>query len=71
MPWLARRTESRATLTIKLPDGREKEYVGRVTLVGQEVDTVNGQILVWAEIDNATGELKSGLSGRLRIAARK
>ncbi|MBL8850652.1 MAG: HlyD family efflux transporter periplasmic adaptor subunit [Planctomycetaceae bacterium] len=64
-------TQSRATLTIELPDGRTRDYVGQLTLVGQEVDSVNGQILVWAEIDNAAADLKSGMSGRLRISTRK
>lgn len=65
------RTDARAKFAVRMPDGRLKDFDGQVTFVGQEVDPVNGQILVWVEIDNSAGELKSGLAGRLTIAAGK
>lgn len=58
-----------ARFTVSTADGRTREYPGEVALVGQEVDPVNGQILVWVELDNAAHELKSGMSGRLTITA--
>lgn len=62
------RTELPARFTVQTAEGRSKDHAGRVTFVGQEVDPVNGQILVWVEIDNSNGELKAGLPGRLTIA---
>ena len=64
------RTEAAATFTLRTAEGRSQPYPARVTFVGQEVDPVNGQILVWAEIDNSRGELKSGLPGRLTISTK-
>jgi hypothetical protein len=56
-----------ARFTVPTADNRARDYTGEVAFVGQEVDPVNGQILVWVEIANTAGELKSGMSGRLTI----
>jgi macrolide-specific efflux system membrane fusion protein len=43
-------------------------FVGRVAFVSPEVDPLNGQVRVWAEIDNHEGQLRPGLAGELVIA---
>lgn len=64
------RADDPATLSVKRPDGTTRDYRGRITFVAQEVDPVNKQVLVWAEIDNSSNELRSGISGRLAIKVR-
>ena len=46
---------------------REPPARGRLTFVSPEVNPVNGQVRLWAEIDNADGRLRQGLSGTLVI----
>lgn len=65
------RAEDPVTLSIKRPDGTVRDYRGRVTFVAQEIDPVNKQVLVWAAIDNSSGELRAGASGRLVITVRE
>lgn len=42
-------------------------YTGRVAVVSPEVDPLNGQVRIWAEIDNKDGRLRPGLAGSLVI----
>jgi macrolide-specific efflux system membrane fusion protein len=41
--------------------------VGNIAFVSPEVDPLNGQVRVWAEIDNREGRLRPGLAGTLTI----
>ena len=43
-------------------------FTGKVTFVNPEVDPLNGQVRVWAEIENRDGRLRPGLTGSLTIA---
>jgi macrolide-specific efflux system membrane fusion protein len=45
------------------------EYEGRITFVSPEVNPVNGQVRIWAEVKNADGALRPGMSGSLIVAA--
>ncbi len=54
-------------LTVRLGD-EQMEYSGRIVLVSPEVDPVNGQVRVWAEIDNHDLRLRPGLHGSMTIA---
>jgi len=43
------------------------EFPGKIVFVSPEVDPVNGQVRLWAEVENRTGALRPGLHGTLLI----
>ncbi|MCE9605189.1 MAG: HlyD family efflux transporter periplasmic adaptor subunit [Planctomycetia bacterium] len=43
-------------------------FVGKLVFVSPEIDPVNGQIRVWAEIENRNHELRPGERGTLELA---
>lgn len=48
--------------------GAEREpFTGKLTFVSPEIDPVNGQIRVWAEIENRNQALRPGERGRLEL----
>lgn len=55
------------TIAVDVPGKGQKEFAGKVTFVSPEVNPVNGQTRVWAEIDNKEGLLKPGLRPRMTI----
>jgi multidrug efflux pump subunit AcrA (membrane-fusion protein) len=57
----------KVTLTVEL-DGRKVEFPGEVVFVSPEIDPVNGQVRIWAEIDNANLQLRPGLHGSMTIS---
>ncbi|MCY2966253.1 MAG: HlyD family efflux transporter periplasmic adaptor subunit [Planctomycetota bacterium] len=67
----ARQIEEGMAAHFELPEkGRPgKEFRGVVTFVSPEIDPVNGQVLVWAEIDNPGPRhgLKPGIRGILAV----
>ncbi len=56
-----------ATLTVDI-DGQPTEFTGTVTFVSPEVDPVNGQVRIWAEVDNPEFKLRPGLHGSMIIS---
>jgi macrolide-specific efflux system membrane fusion protein len=56
----------RAKLSVTL-DGKSQEFVGKIVFVSPEIDPVNGQVRVWAEIDNPQLTLRPGLHGSMAI----
>lgn len=42
-------------------------YVGRITFVHPEVNPVNGQVRLWAEMENRDGALRPGMQGTLTV----
>jgi macrolide-specific efflux system membrane fusion protein len=58
---------SEATLEIDLPDHPNSKFTGKLTFVSPEVNPVNGQVRVWAEIENRDMLLRPGLQARLVI----
>lgn len=56
----------RAKLSVTL-DGKPQEFVGKIVFVSPEIDPVNGQVRVWAEIDNPQLSLRPGLHGSMAI----
>jgi RND family efflux transporter MFP subunit len=56
----------RAKLSVTL-DGTPQEFVGKIVFVSPEIDPVNGQVRVWAEIDNPQLTLRPGLHGSMTI----
>ena len=59
-----------ARLKVDLPGKPGSEFVGAVVFVSPEVDPVNGQARVWAEVENPDGLLRPGLRASLTIAPR-
>jgi macrolide-specific efflux system membrane fusion protein len=57
-------------LTVKLSekDKDTAEFDGVIVFVHPELDPVNGQVRVWAEVDNADLNLRPGLHGSMVIA---
>lgn len=54
-----------------LPENKAQSYAAKITFVSPEANPVNGQVRVWAEIDNTAGILRAGQVGRLEIVAAK
>jgi multidrug efflux pump subunit AcrA (membrane-fusion protein) len=44
-----------------------KTYQGRLAFVSPEIDPVNRQVRIWAELDNSNHELRAGQQGRLEL----
>jgi len=57
------------TLSVDLPGKPRKEFTGKVVFVSPEIDPVNGQTRVWAEVENKHLVLRPGQHGSLRIDA--
>jgi macrolide-specific efflux system membrane fusion protein len=57
----------RATLTVDLPGRGAGEFEGAVVFVSPEVNPVNGQVRIWAEVENSELLLRPGLQGVLTV----
>lgn len=55
------------SLRVDLPGRPATEFTGKVVFVSPEIDPVNGQARVWAEVENKDLALRPGLHGSLRI----
>jgi macrolide-specific efflux system membrane fusion protein len=55
------------TLTVDLPGKPGAEFSGKLAFVSPEINAVNGQVRVWAEIENAGFELRPGNQGTMVI----
>ncbi|MEX0977426.1 MAG: HlyD family efflux transporter periplasmic adaptor subunit, partial [Pirellulales bacterium] len=53
-------------LTVKQGD-QAAQYAGKIVFVSPEIDAVNGQVRVWAEIENRDLQLRPGLHGSMVI----
>lgn len=58
---------SRVTLQLDAAENLSRTFSGKLTFVSPEVDPVNGQVRVLAEIDNSGEELKPGLHATMLI----
>jgi RND family efflux transporter MFP subunit len=56
-------------LTVRLPGAEGQLFPGGIVYVNPEVDPVNGQIRIWAEIENSDHRLRPGLVGSMKILA--
>jgi macrolide-specific efflux system membrane fusion protein len=54
-------------LEVELSGGKAQVYVGKVTFVSPEANPINGQVRLFAEIDNRDGRLRAGSLARLLI----
>jgi macrolide-specific efflux system membrane fusion protein len=59
----------RVTLTVDLPGKPGAIFDGSVVFVSPEVNPVNGQVRVWAEVENPKLLLRPGIRGSLAIHA--
>lgn len=60
-----------AMLMVDTGDKTPRKYEGRLVFVSPEIDPVNGQVRVWAEIDNSNLTLRPGQTGTLVISPAK
>jgi RND family efflux transporter MFP subunit len=54
-------------LIVQLNDQKTATYAGKLAFVSPEIDPVNGQVRIWAEIENEDLKLRPGLHGSLVI----
>ena len=55
------------TLQVNLANRRSKSFSGKIVFVHPEIDPVNGQMRVWAEIQNREGWLRPGMRATMSI----
>ena len=53
------------------PGDRVADFHGHIVYVSPEVHPVNGQVRIWAEVDNPRLELRPGTRGLLTVDLRK
>jgi macrolide-specific efflux system membrane fusion protein len=58
---------SPVTIAMELPGKGQMTFPGKIVFVSPEISPVNGQVRVWAEVDNKDGLLKPGLRPRMTI----
>lgn len=57
------------TLHVDLGDRDRGDFRGEIVFISPEIDPVNGQVRVWAEVENRGQLLRPGLAGSLAIHA--
>ncbi len=57
------------TLTVDLPGRPKQIFPGKLVFVSPEVNPVNGQVRVWAEIENRDRLLRPGLKASMEITS--
>jgi macrolide-specific efflux system membrane fusion protein len=55
------------SLVVDIPGAPKTEFTGKITFISPEVNPVNGQFRVWAEIENRDQLLRPGLQGSMTI----
>jgi macrolide-specific efflux system membrane fusion protein len=53
------------SVTLDLPGRGKREFPGKVVFISPEINPVNGQVRIWAEVDNKDGILKPGMRTRM------
>lgn len=56
-------------LTVDLPGEPKAEFPGKVVFLSPEIDPVNAQIRVWAEVENRGLRLRPGMRAKMTIEA--
>jgi macrolide-specific efflux system membrane fusion protein len=56
---------AQVTLTLDLPGRGKAEFPGKIVFVSPEINPVNGQVRIWAEVENKDGILKPGLRSKM------
>lgn len=60
-----------ATVKVVMPGQSAAEFSGHIVLVSPEINPVNGQVRVWAEVDNPQGILRPGLRASMSIIPKR
>ncbi len=55
------------TLQVKLPGGAVAKFPGRVVFIDPEIDAVNAQVRVWAEVKNDDLKLRPGMRADMYV----
>lgn len=58
---------SPASFTLNSSAGSSQPFLGEITFVSPEIDPINGQVRIWAEVANPDGSLRTGQQGTLKI----
>jgi macrolide-specific efflux system membrane fusion protein len=53
------------SVTLELPGRGKRDFAGKIVFVSPEINPVNGQVRIWAEVDNKDGTLKPGMRTRM------
>jgi macrolide-specific efflux system membrane fusion protein len=66
-------TGSAATVIVTLPDNRQVEVRGKIVFVSPEIDAVNQQVMVWAEVENPGPQflLRPGMKAAMTVEVEK
>ncbi len=57
----------RVSLTVDLPGNPKSQFSGTIVFVSPEINAVNGQVRVWAEVANTALQLRPGQPATMRI----
>ena len=58
---------AKVTVVPYLDDKPGPSFDGEIVFVSPEIDPVNGQVRVWADVENPKGKLRPGLRARMTI----
>lgn len=62
------RTGSEVSFQTSADEASSKRIVGKLSFVSPEIDPVNGQVRIWADLPNGDGSLRPGLQGTILIS---
>lgn len=60
-------TGAKVTVEPVLSAGVSISFSGKIVFVSPEIDPVNGQVRIWAEVENPDGRLRPGLRAKMTI----
>jgi macrolide-specific efflux system membrane fusion protein len=52
-----------------MPHLQGQEFSGKVIFVDPEIDPINAQVRIWAEVDNQGLRLRPGMRAKMTLAA--
>lgn len=55
------------SIDVTLPDGRMVKKNGKITFIHPEIDPVNQQVRVWADVENDDWSLQPGMAAQMRV----
>ncbi len=61
---------SKVRLKVASADSKPMEFAGHIVFVNPEIDPLNSQVRVWAEVENPDLKLRPGMQATLTIEPR-
>lgn len=58
---------SKVKLKLVTPDGKGSEFSGQIVFVSPEIDPINSQVRVWAEVENSELKLRPGMTATMIV----